>query len=299
MSRYVQMTLILAVLVAGGRSLPAQEKDKDPGVAYQAALDYLGRLDPDRAYRCAGIVLRDFPESKEAGKARLLKVMISTMNVQSFDLLRKRYAVALEKALLFKDNRRSKALYVEATEKMVGSGKVLVEDIEALFEYVGRPMTVEIKKDYDGLDLLKETYRPYKILDIGFPPTEEEKKKVERLQYNMSLRFVLGRMLSGLSSVNAKEFEKKRVLKGDVDWVGCVMAVGDWLVHHAAVCKVGWLDHIRNEKVEDPKQARSAYETARRCFEKAAELSKKPRDRNGIRARERIKEIDRALREMR
>ena len=104
----------------------------------------------------------------------------------------------------------------------------------------------------------------------------------------MSLNFVLGRLL-------AKDVKRKKVLEGDVDWVGCMTVVGDWLLHYAAVCKVGWIYPMMDKKVKDPKQARSGYETARQCFEKVISLAGKPNDKRKIHARQRIKEIKEAL----
>ena len=285
MSKTIRTLLVLGVLLLlSANSLPAERKKQGPRAAYQNAVDRLGDLDLDRAYKAADAVTRDFPDSGEAGEARLLKVAISTVKLQSFDMLRKKYAGAMPKAVLYNDKKKLSDAHIEATGKVVESGKVLVADVKALFEYTGRPLSVEVTKNYDNLKLLDEIYKPYKILEIGFAPTLGEKKKIEKLQHSMSLNFVLGRIL-------AKDVKGKQALKGDVDWVGCMTVVGDWLIQYAAVCKVGWIYPMMKKKVKDPKQARLGYETAGQCFEKVMRLAGKSNDKRKVHARRRIKEI--------
>ncbi len=284
MSRPIRALLVLGVLLLSADSLSAKRKKEGPEATYQRAVDRLGDLDLDMAYESADAVVRDFPDSGDAEKARLLKVVISTIKLQSFDVLRKKYADAMSEAVLYNDKKKLRDAHVEATDKVVKSGKVLVVDVKALFEYAGRPLSIEVTKNYDDLKLLNETYKPYKILEIGFAPAAGEEKKIEKLQHSMSLNFVLGRLL-------AEDAEKKRMLKGDVDWVGCMTIVGDWLLHYAAVCKVGWIYPMMEKKVKDPKQARSGYETAIQCFEKVMSLAGKPNDKRKLRAVQRIKEI--------
>ncbi len=292
MSKPIRALLALGVLLLlSADSLSAQRKKKSPEATYQSVVDRLGDLDLDEAYRLADTVIRTSPNSGEVEKARLLKVVISTVKLQSFEMLRKRYADGMQKAVLYKDKKKISDGYIEATDNVVKSGKALVADVKVLFEYTDRPLSIEITKSYDDLELLNETYKPYKMLESGFPPASGEKEKIERLQHNMSLHFVLGRLL-------AKDAEGKRVLKGDVDWVGCMTIVGDWLIHYAAVCKVGWIYPMMEKKVKDPKQARSGYETAQQCFEKVMSLAGKSNDKRKVHAGQRIKEIKKALSKM-
>lgn len=285
MSKSIQTLLILgALLLLSADSLPAERKKKGPEGLYRSAVDSLGDLDLDKAYRQLNAAIRDFPDSGEAEKARLLKVIISTVKLQSFDMLRRRYADGMREAMLNRDKKKLRDAHVEATDKVVKSGKILVEDMKTLFEYAGRPMSIEITKNYGDLKLLNEIYKPYKIIEVGFSPSPGEKEKIEKLQHSMSLNFVLGRLLT-------EDAKGKQVLKGDVDWVGCMTVVGDWLIHYAAVCKVGWIHPGMGKRVKDLKQARSGYETARQCFEKVMNLTEKPNDKRKIRARQRIKEI--------
>ena len=161
MSKPIQTLLVLGVLLLlSADSLPAQRKGKGPEATYRSAVGFLGNLDLDKAYKLAGTVIRKFPDSGEAEKARLLKVVISTIKLQSFDMLRKKYAGAMPKAVLRNDKKKLRDAHVEATDKVVKSGKVLVVDVEALSKYAGRPMSIEITKNYDDLKLLNEIYKP-------------------------------------------------------------------------------------------------------------------------------------------
>jgi hypothetical protein len=285
-------------------SLQGAEKKGDPKVPYQSAVDHFGDLDLNRAYEWASIVIRDFPESKEAEKAVLLRAMISTIELQTFDILSRKCAEGMRKAIIYSDKKKNRKLYIEATQKAVECGEALVKDVKALFEYAGRPMAIEFKKNYDSLALLKEAYVPYKMLGNGYPPTRKEMEIIERHQSDMSYCFVLSRLLYGPSPQRdeqiAKGFEKKQIIKGNVNWAGCMMAMGDWLIHYAPICKVGWIHPILNTKIKDLKKAKTGYETARRCFENVMDLSPKGQSYNvgRVRARKRIKEIDKALSEI-
>ncbi|MCK4307401.1 hypothetical protein KAW50_04140 [candidate division WOR-3 bacterium] len=285
-------------------SLQGAEKKENPGVPYQSAIDRFADLDLDRAYEWANIVIRDFPESEEAEKAILLKAMISTIKVQTFDILSKKCGEAMQKAVIYKDKKKNRKLYVEATQRAVEGGEVLVEDAKALFEYAGRPMAVEFKKNYDSSVLFIEAYLPYKMLENGYPPARKEMETIERHQSDMSYCFVLSCFLHSSSPERdeqiAKSFEKKQIIKGNVNWAGCMAAMGDWLIHYAAICKVGWIHPALNTKIKDFEKAKAGYETARRCFENVIKLSSKGRSHNEgrVRARARIKEIDKALSEI-
>ena len=306
MSKWIAKTLVMVsvfLISFSINSLQGAEKKENSGVPYQSAIDCFADLDLDRAYEWANIVIRDFPESEEAKKAILLKAMVSTTKVQTFDILSKKCGEAMQKGVIYKDKKKNRKLYVEATQRAVEGGEALVKDAKALFEYAGRPMAMEFKKNYDSSALLIEAYLPYKMLENGYPPARKEMETIERHQSDMSYCFVLSCFLHNSSPEReqiAKSFEKKQIIKGNVNWAGCMAAMGDWLIHYAAICKVGWIDPALNTKIEDFEKAKIGYETAKRCFENVIELSSKgkPHNEGRVRAKARIKEIDKALSEI-
>lgn len=301
MSKYVRALLILIVLLSLGPCLLfAQEEKKNPGIPYQGALDYFGDLDLDRAYKWADMVIRDFPKSEEAGKAKLLKVVILTIRLQAFDMLSRRYVEGMRKAVLYEYRKKNRDLYAEASKKSLEHGKILVEDIKILFPYVGRPMDIKVSKNFDSLKLLKDAYVPAEMLKKGFPPTRQERERIEKHQHDMSFCFVLSRLLYGPSPGSsekiAKEFEKRQILEGKVNWAGCMTAVGDWLIHYGAVCNAGWIDLDRMARIKDVRRARKGYEMAEKCFKEVIKsLEDTPYDKGRVHAEERIKEIQETL----
>lgn len=293
----IRAILAGSVLMIAPSLLFAQGGEKDPDIPYQKAVDSFGDLKLEKARLWADIVLKDFPGSKQAARALLLKAAITTVKIQTFDTLGSKYAEGIRKAVLYEDKKKNRQLYADAVKKVLENGEVLIADYEALSKHIGKPMVVEIRKNYESLTVLNDAYVPYKMLEKGFPPTPREQKKIEKHVANMSFCFVVSRILYGTASGGYKEIagslEKKVSLKGAVDWAGTMTAIGDWLVQYATVCYVGWIDLDRGAKMRDLKRARKGYAVARECFSRAAALMKdKPYHDTKVHADQRVKEID-------
>jgi hypothetical protein len=290
------VTFALVLLLSG--SVLAQKAG--PEVPYKGAVEYLGNLDMANAYKWADTVIRDFPDSEEARKARVLKALISTIQLQTYDMLSTKYAEGIRKAVLYEHKKRNRDLYVETTRKALDQGEALLVDMRAIFSYVGTPMSLDIPKSYDSLDVLKDGYVPHEMLLKGFPPTRDEDKRVRKHQLDMSFCYVLSRVYKGAAPGSdydvAKAYEKRQLLNGQVDWSGVLSVMGDWLVHYGSICKVGWIDLEKQARLRNPSQAKKGYEAAKRCFEKVIKLNEDDQyDKGKVRAEERLKEIDETI----
>jgi hypothetical protein len=211
-------------------------------------------------------------------------------------MLSKKYAGALQKAVLKEDQEKQRQLYVESLQETVTAGRDLVEDVKVLFPLVGTGMAMEIKKNNDSLALMKDAYVPFKMLENGRRPSDEEAERIVRHQMDMSFCFVVSRLLQGAFPDDdkvAKDMEKRQIFRGDVDWIGCMTTAGDWILHYAPICRMGWIDRRTARTVRNTAEALAGFRTARECFQKVLDLTKdKPYDKAKVYAEDRIKEID-------
>jgi hypothetical protein len=304
MARSIRSLLLVGISIPLAVSaVGAGRKKTDPGAALKTAADYFGNLDLEKALRWTGIVLRDSPGTPEARRAALLKAVVSTVKLQTCEMTAKKYAEAMPKSPLRDERRRCRSLFLKATARSVLAGEALIGDVRRLLAHVGEPMTVEIDKNFDSLDLYKSAYTPYKMMvKHGRVPTTREQKTIEKHLSGMAFCVVVSSMLRGPNPRDekiAREFEKRQVVKGTVNWAGVLTAAGDWLVRYAATCHVGWIDPKLNKLVSDPKRAVEGYLAAKRCFERVRELTKGlPLDKGGAHADERIEEIGKRLEDL-
>lgn len=281
---------LLSVYFISAALLNGAEIEKEPQLSYSQAIDCLKDLDMAMAYKRLDAITRDFPKSEEAGKSVLFKAVISATEFSSMDMLATRYSQAVQKTKEDKGKIEISKLYMEASQKMVENGKVLVNDVQGLLEYAGgKPMSIEVKKGYNSLDFGSRAFLSVKKLEEGELPTLEEIKTIEDSQKDISYRHVLGKILGD------QDLTTEKTIQGEVDWANTMMLMGNWLLHFGGISKAGWLDPATQKTTKSLVQAEKAFSTAKQCFEKARKLSKSQPVK--VEAEKRIKELNQILKE--
>ncbi len=267
----------------------SQGAEKEPQLSYSKAITYLENLDMNMAYKRLDIITKDFPKSEEARKAALIKAVISATEFSSLDMLSTRYSEAVQKAKTDIAKREISKMYMEASRKMVESGKALTNDVQNLLKYTDKPLNLEIRKAYDSLGLATKAFLSIKKLEEGKLPTLEEIKMIEDSQQDISYRHVLGKVLG------AQDISSAKTIQGEADWSGIMILMGNWLVHCGGISKAGWIDPSTKKITKSFMQAERSFLIAKQCFEKARRFLKDPDAK--AQAEARIKEIDKILKE--
>jgi hypothetical protein len=282
------MLLLICFIIAPANNA---KTEKEPQLSYSRAVAPLENLNTAMAYKRLDIITKNFPASEEAKKAVLLKAIISATEFSSADMLATRYSEAVEKAKEESEKIEISKLYMETSQRMIESGKDLINDTQALLKYAGESMSIEIDKEYDSLNWTSRAFLPIKRLEEGGLPTVEEIRSIEDLHKDVSYRHALEKVLG------KQDLIPEGTSQGEVDWSGTMLLMGNWLVRFGGVSKVGWMDPSTQKTTKSLVQAERAFSTAKKCFEKARGLAKTQSVK--AQAQERIKELNKILEELR
>ena len=286
--------LLIFVLISEG-SGTAQES---PSV-YQEAVDCLGRLDLTVAYKRFEGIIRFFPETQEAKEARWWRMLISSVQFSGLEMMRDKYAQAVEKSTSNLERIKNLRQYLEISGKVVEKGGAFVDDTREAFKNAGFPIKVKSKKEYDSLLLSAAAFLPLKRLEEGHFLSWTENKSVEEFQYDASYRYMMGKVL-GLSSKENQELVNKGVIEGNVNWSATFLLVGNWLLHYGEICRSGWLSSESSSKMKSLDRSEKGFQTAKSCFEKVLSLPETQSSPSlKAQAEERIKDLDKILKSLR
>lgn len=266
------------------------ETEKEPQLSYSRAINSLENLNTAMAYKRLDVIMRDFPASEEAKKGALLKAIISATEFSSADMLTTIYSGAVEKAKENGEKIEISKLYMKTSQKMMESGKNLVNDTQALLRYADEPISIKVEKGYDSLNWSARAFLPIKELEGGNLPTIEEVRNIENLQKDAAYRYALKKVLG------EQDLIPEGTIQGEVDWPGTMLFMGNWLIRFGGVSRIGWMDPSTRKTTKSLIQAEEAFNTAKKCFERARGLAKTQSVR--IQAEERIKELNEILKEL-
>jgi len=268
-------------------------KGENPETFYQQAIESFNKLDLNVSYKIFEGIIKFFPETDQSKKARIWRMLISSIQFSSLDMLKDRYVSAVKNSNSDVDRYKNLKKCMEISERAVETGKVLVNDTKEAIKYVGYPVEVKMKKEYDSLKLGVEAFLPIKMLEQGRPLDWDENQKMEEFQNDSAYRYILGKILNLPSSKKEELIKEGITIEGKVDWPVMLTLIGNWLIRFGELCRVGWVSPYSQKNITSIENAKIAYETAKICFEKVISLSEgNPSLDLKVNAEKRIQELN-------
>lgn len=211
-------------------------------IAYQNALDYIKKGDFEKALDWLEIVIKDFPKTQQAKKAKVLKAVILGGEIEtSLFLLTEKLHQALQTAVLRENQEKILKLFLTHLKRILKRAFEFKKTLKEILALAGTPL--EIEATFPSLSEM-ELYRAVRAdryLEFGIAPSSLEMEALENQARILKMKSLFYEMI-GISTEeqleNMSELFKASSKKGKIVWDKALIRLGNLLLTMTIFCDV-------------------------------------------------------------